>query len=110
MGRIFVALCQVGPWGCFDEFNRLQGRILSAVSQQVQTIQQRLASLAKNPNTEIDLVGKNLPINKNIGEYFITLFIIDIRLIYHTGIFITMNPNYAGRSQLPPNLTKFFRP
>jgi dynein heavy chain 1, cytosolic len=92
MGRIFVGLCQVGAWGCFDEFNRLEERILSAVSQQVQTIQQGLASLVKNPNTEIELVGKNLKINKNMG------------------IFITTNPNYAGRSQLPPNLTKLFRP
>ncbi|KAJ7171883.1 dynein heavy chain protein 1 [Mycena crocata] len=92
MGRIFVGLCQVGAWGCFDEFNRLEERILSAVSQQVQSIQQGLASLVKNPNTEIELVGKNLKINKNIG------------------IFITTNPNYAGRSQLPPNLTKLFRP
>jgi dynein heavy chain 1 len=92
MGRIFVGLCQVGAWGCFDEFNRLEERILSAVSQQVQAIQQGLAAVAKNPNTEIELVGKNLKINKNIG------------------IFITTNPNYAGRSQLPPNLTKLFRP
>ncbi|KAK1226991.1 dynein heavy chain [Marasmius sp. AFHP31] len=92
MGRIFVGLCQVGAWGCFDEFNRLEERILSAVSQQVQTIQQGLASLAKNPNTEIELVGKNLKLNANMG------------------IFITTNPNYAGRSQLPPNLTKLFRP
>ncbi|KAG9023665.1 hypothetical protein FRB95_012647 [Tulasnella sp. JGI-2019a] len=92
MGRIFVGLCQVGAWGCFDEFNRLEERILSAVSQQVQTIQQGLASLVKNPDSQIELVGKNLKINKNIG------------------IFITTNPNYAGRSQLPPNLTKLFRP
>lgn len=92
MGRIFVGLCQVGAWGCFDEFNRLEERILSAVSQQVQSIQQGLAALVKNPNAEIELVGKNLKINKNIG------------------IFITTNPNYAGRSQLPPNLTKLFRP
>ncbi|KAH8834765.1 dynein heavy chain protein 1 [Flagelloscypha sp. PMI_526] len=92
MGRIFVGLCQVGAWGCFDEFNRLEERILSAVSQQVQSIQQGLAALVKNPNTEIELVGKTLKLNKNIG------------------IFITTNPNYAGRSQLPPNLTKLFRP
>ncbi|KAF8746268.1 hypothetical protein AX14_000063 [Amanita brunnescens Koide BX004] len=92
MGRIFVGLCQVGAWGCFDEFNRLEERILSAVSQQVQTIQQGLANLVKNSNTEIELVGKNLKLNKNMG------------------IFITTNPNYAGRSQLPPNLTKLFRP
>ncbi|KAJ7071380.1 dynein heavy chain protein 1 [Mycena amicta] len=72
----------VGAWGCFDEFNRLEERILSAVSQQ----------LVKNPDTEIELVGKKLKINKNMG------------------IFITTNPNYAGRSQLPPNLTKLFRP
>lgn len=92
MGRIFVGLCQVGAWGCFDEFNRLEERILSAVSQQVQSIQQGLASLVTNPNTEIELVGKQLRINKNIG------------------IFITTNPTYAGRSTLPPNLTKLFRP
>jgi len=109
MGRIFLGLCQVGAWGCFDEFNRLEERILSAVSQQVQTIQQGLAATAKNPNTEIELVGKSLKINLNIGRRSgsVAHFVSDPNPL---GIFITTNPNYAGRSQLPPNLTKLFRP
>ena len=49
MGRIFVGLCQVGAWGCFDEFNRLEERMLSAVSQQVQTIQQSLREGSNDP-------------------------------------------------------------
>ncbi|WVN87983.1 uncharacterized protein L203_103180 [Cryptococcus depauperatus CBS 7841] len=91
MGRIFMGLCQVGAWGCFDEFNRLEERILSAVSQQVQSIQQGLAQAVYNPNAEVELVGKKLKINTR------------------TGIFITMNPGYAGRSNLPDNLKKLFR-
>ncbi|CAM0135389.1 unnamed protein product [Umbelopsis sp. WA50703] len=91
MGRIFIGLCQVGAWGCFDEFNRLEERILSAVSQQVQTIQLGLRDAMTNPEKEIELVGKNVQVNEN------------------TGIFITMNPGYAGRSNLPDNLKKLFR-
>ncbi|GEM09361.1 cytoplasmic dynein heavy chain 1 [Rhodotorula toruloides] len=91
MGRIFVGLCQVGAWGCFDEFNRLEERILSAVSQQIQSIQLGLGETVANPAHEIELVGRQLRINPD------------------TGIFITMNPGYAGRSNLPDNLKKLFR-
>ena len=77
----------MGAWGCFDEFNRLEERILSAVSQQILTIQQGLLERQKN----IELLGKSIRLHENVG------------------IFVTMNPGYAGRSNLPDNLKTLFR-
>jgi len=91
MGRIFLGICQVGAWGCFDEFNRLEERILSAVSQQVQNIQLGLRKNIEDDKAQIEMIGRQLHVNGN------------------TGIFITMNPGYAGRSNLPDNLKKLFR-
>ncbi|CCW61964.1 unnamed protein product [Phytomonas sp. EM1] len=86
VSRIFLGLCQVGAWGCFDEFNRLEERILSALSQQVQVIQESLRARSK----EIELNNYRVPLHENVG------------------IFITMNPSYAGRSNLPGNLKQLF--
>lgn len=91
MGRIFLGISQVGAWGCFDEFNRLEERILSAVSQQVQNIQLGLRKSTNEQKAQIELVGRQLVVHPN------------------TGMFITMNPGYAGRSNLPDNLKKLFR-
>lgn len=93
MGRIFVGLCQVGAWGCFDEFNRLEERMLSAVSQQIQMIQETLKNQLNKKDREmtVELIGKQVRINADMA------------------IFITMNPGYAGRSNLPDNLKKLFR-
>ena len=87
MGRLFVGLCQVGAWGCFDEFNRLSENILSAVSQQILVIQRGLMSGTK----EITLLNELVALNSQVG------------------IFVTMNPTYAGRSNLPDNLKQLFR-
>jgi dynein heavy chain 1, cytosolic len=84
---LLTALHQVGAWGCFDEFNRLEERILSAVSQQILTIQRGLQ--LRQPR--IDFLGRS------------------IRLDPALGIFVTMNPGYAGRSNLPDNLKQLFR-
>jgi hypothetical protein len=62
MNRIFVGLCQCGAWGCFDEFNRLEERILSAVSQQIQVIQVAL----KEKSPEVDLLDKKVQINPDM--------------------------------------------
>eukprot|EP00466_Bigelowiella_natans_P012270 jgi/Bigna1/52380/estExt_Genewise1Plus.C_70193 len=88
MGRIFVGLCQCGAWGCFDEFNRLEERILSAVSQQIQIIQEGLKQEA-----EFIFLGEDKKVQLN----------------NKMGIFVTMNPGYAGRSNLPDNLKQLFR-
>ena len=87
MGRIFIGLCQVGAWGCFDEFNRLEERILSAVSQQILTIQTGL----REKTAKIELMSREIKLNSDMG------------------IFVTMNPGYAGRSNLPENLKQLFR-
>jgi dynein heavy chain 1, cytosolic len=87
MGRLLAGLSQVGAWGCFDEFNRLEERILSAVSQQILTIQRGLI----DRQTKIDLLGRSVRLHDNVG------------------IFITMNPGYEGRSNLPDNLKSLFR-
>ena len=56
MGRIFIGLVKCGAWGCFDEFNRLEEAVLSAVSMQIQTIQ---ASI-KNRETTTELLDKQV--------------------------------------------------
>lgn len=91
MGRIFIGLVKCGAWGCFDEFNRLEEAVLSAVSMQIQTIQATIHSKAD----KCELLEKEVDIDPN------------------AGIFITMNPagkGYGGRQKLPDNLKQLFRP
>ncbi|KAJ3141233.1 Cytoplasmic dynein 2 heavy chain 1 [Geranomyces variabilis] len=90
MGRIFVGLVKCGAWGCFDEFNRLEEAVLSAVSQQIQIIQ---AALKAKVN-RVELLGKTVDLDAN------------------SGIFVTLNPagkGYGGRQKLPDNLKQLFR-
>ena len=94
LGDIFKGLCQSGGWGCFDEFNRIPIEVLSVVSNQVMTILQALRAQVplKVKQSRFDFMGD------------------DIRIISTVGVFITMNPGYAGRTELPESLKALFRP
>ncbi|XP_076000722.1 dynein axonemal heavy chain 11 isoform X3 [Genypterus blacodes] len=88
IGNIYKGLAQTGVWGCFDEFNRISVEVLSVVAVQVKTIQDAI----RNKKRRFHFLGE------------------DIELRPTVGIFITLNPGYAGRAELPENLKALFRP
>lgn len=47
IGLILIGLARSGAWGCFDEFNRLQEQTLSAISMQIQPLQQAVKARAE---------------------------------------------------------------
>lgn len=89
MGKIFSGLAQSGSWGCFDEFNRILLDVLSVIASQIQAI---LDCLKKGEGEQCSINDRTFTVGKD------------------TGLFITMNPGYAGRSELPDNLANLFRP
>ena len=89
MGDIFKGLASSGSWGCFDEFNRLVPEVLSVCSVQYKTVLDAIR--AKQPHFKYEGV-----------EY----------VLHEQGCmsFITMNPGYLGRAELPESLKVLFRP
>ncbi|KAI8438868.1 hypothetical protein MSG28_011209 [Choristoneura fumiferana] len=87
-GNIYKGLAQTGAWGCFDEFNRISVEVLSVVAVQVKSVQDAI----RDKKDKFNFMGEI------------------ISLVPSVGIFITMNPGYAGRTELPENLKALFRP
>ena len=88
IGRLFSGLAQQGAWSCLDEFNRIDIEVLSVIAQQLLTIRRALLQNLPEFRFEDDLIS----------------------LKPTCGVFVTMNPGYAGRTELPDNLKVCFRP
>lgn len=88
MGGIFKGLASSGSWGCFDEFNRLLPSVLSVCSVQFKSV-----------TDSIKLGRKKFILQDD-----------EITLDPTCGVFITMNPGYLGRAELPEGLKALFRP
>jgi dynein heavy chain len=88
LGDTYKGVSSSGTWVCFDEFNRLIPEVLSVCTVQFKSVCDAIKAGKKRFVLEGD----------------------EIFLDPKVGCFITMNPGYLGRSELPEGLKALFRP
>jgi Hydrolytic ATP binding site of dynein motor region len=88
IGRILSGLAQQGSWVCFRNLDHIATEVLRVVAQQLLCLQQGSVRQC----ADLDFEGRL------------------IQLKFSFGLFITVKPGYAGRSNLPDNLKSVFRP
>jgi dynein heavy chain len=134
MGKFFSGLAQCGAWACFDEFNRIDIEVSRhggggredvrveplALSPALQALKLPFTSNPHphkptpmpriHPNLHsqvLSVVAQQLLTIQNALKGNISPFNFEgrmIKLLPTCGVFITMNPGYAGRTELPDNL------
>lgn len=87
MLRFFKGIASAGAWVIFDEFNRLDAKILSMLSQIIINIQNAI----RKKVAFVHLDENKVPLN------------------FNCAVFITLNPGYKGRQDLPMDLKNLFR-
>jgi len=89
LSKTLAGISAAGAWVCFDEFNRISLDVLSVIASMFENI---FDCLRRGDNNDTTL-GEIPTIVRSSAAFF-----------------ITMNPGYAGRSNLPDNLSCLFRP
>jgi len=94
LGNIFSGIClhEQGAFACLDEFNRINVEVLSVAASQLFEIRQALLKpVIQGEKRMVHILDLDNVVGKG-------------------GVFITMNPTYSGRTELPDNLKSLFRP
>ncbi|DBA86689.1 TPA: Dynein alpha chain, flagellar outer arm [Trebouxia sp. C0004] len=111
MGDIFKGLAASGSWGCFDEFNRLVPEVLSVCSVQYKCVTDAQKRKTILPGRGLEYIDRSGTKHKAIESYtFVAADGVLMPLEEGTSAFITMNPGYIGRAELPESLKALFRP